>query len=89
MATSTIVFILAAVLAVAFCCDPPDIPNGMFTPMKESYSRREGVRFSCKDGYALFGNKGSQCQTSGGEFIWTHAIPVCKRKSNNPDLISH
>nr|XP_038947268.1 complement factor H-related 2 isoform X8 [Rattus norvegicus] len=61
-------------------CKPPDIPNGIYSPQRVTYTAQDEIKFECKDGfYSATQETVAKCTSTG----W---IPAPKCTRFNDDL---
>ncbi|XP_065554659.1 complement receptor type 2-like isoform X2 [Lathamus discolor] len=70
------------------CQPPPSIVNGEHSGhFLDTFHVGTLVRYRCKRGFSLIGNKSVHCTTSG---VWSHPPPRCKARScSKPADIAH
>ncbi|CAN8010379.1 unnamed protein product, partial [Ixodes pacificus] len=62
----------------ANCSEPPTVPHGDVTVVKNPDVRRANVRYSCNQGFELVGEEVVPCSESD---VWAGAVPTCRRVS--------
>ncbi|XP_028437747.1 sushi, von Willebrand factor type A, EGF and pentraxin domain-containing protein 1-like [Perca flavescens] len=65
------------VCEVVTCDPPPEVVNGVFSPVKESYDYREVVQYKCQNDYTLNGSSSISCLEHGT----FGPAPTCVRKN--------
>lgn len=63
--------------AVTKCDPPPNIENGRYDPVEDTYNYLQTIQYFCHDDFTLIGSKTSSCSDSGR----FHASPPeCKSR---------
>uniref|UniRef100_A0A3Q1JUM2 Sushi domain-containing protein n=1 Tax=Anabas testudineus TaxID=64144 RepID=A0A3Q1JUM2_ANATE len=75
------------VCEVVKCDPPPEIVNGAFSPVKEEYSYRDVVQYSCKKDYTLSGSTSTSC-SEDGTFKPLNPPTCVMVQCENPDVVN-
>ncbi|XP_068184440.1 membrane cofactor protein-like isoform X2 [Antennarius striatus] len=69
------------------CLPPPAVPNGEFSPNKDSYRYQEDIQYSCQKGFTLIGSNRLSCSDDG---TFKLAPPKCSRETipSKPPVIT-
>ncbi|XP_006250010.1 complement factor H-related 2 isoform X3 [Rattus norvegicus] len=63
-------------------CKPPDIPNGIYSPQRVTYTAQDEIKFECKDGfYSATQETVAKCTSTG----WIPA-PKCMKPCEFPQI---
>ncbi len=65
------------------CGDPGHLANG--DVMGGDYTYGRIVNYTCDPGWRLEGHHAAQCKADA---TWSHTIPICRRKCDNPYMYS-